>query len=66
MPGVSIARDESELRAIFVEAGGLEGGGLDAAEFPGALKRLGLPVDGIAYVTELRTSADSDRSGTSV
>jgi solute carrier family 25 phosphate transporter 23/24/25/41 len=61
--GMSLSRDEKELRDVFAAAGGLEGGGLDAAEFPGALDRLGLPGDGVAYVTELRTAADVDRSG---
>ena len=63
MPSIKAVRGEQELRRVFESAGGYEGDGLSASEFPGALEMLGLPYDSIAYLTELRTTADVDMSG---
>lgn len=56
-------KDPEAIREIFLQCGGGENGGLTSQEFSLAVAQLGLPEKSISYVTELRTSADKDRSG---
>ena len=58
-----LIKDPDKIRQVFLESGGGNGGGLTVLEFSSAVSRLGLPEKSISYVTELRTSADKDRSG---
>ena len=58
-----LVKNPEALKQVFHNAGGDQGDGLTTSEFAAAVAALGLTDQSIAYITELRTTADSDGSG---